>query len=247
VSETTPVSQASNRSAVTITYPSRPVASFSDQVKAIARKDLTAEFRTREVLAVTIPFGAVALLLVPLAVGTDTPLLQRIGTGMFWVVVAVFGVMVGMRRSGSDEGAPADALLLLGSDPAAVMTGHTLATTGLLLVFELLLLPVSIALYQPRIRGWWWLVPLLVLVAIGLGQLATLAGAVTASASVSTALVPLLVIPLAVPLLLAASQSMERLRQGSSIIGWLAVLLSTNLLLAITSVLAARPLRESPQ
>lgn len=230
-----------------LTVEARSVASFKAQVRAIAQKDLISEFRTREVLAVTIPFGAVALLLVPLAIGTDTPLLQRIGTGMFWVVVSVFGVMVGMRRSGSEEGAPADALLLMGSDPAAVMTGHALATTSLLLVFELFLLPVSIALYEPRIRGWWWLAPLLVLVAIGLGQLATLAGAVTASASVSTALVPLLVIPLAVPLLVAASQSMERLRQGSSIIGGLLVLLSTNLVLAITGVLSARPLREAPQ
>ena len=37
-----------------------------------------------------IPFGMVALLVVPMAIGIDTPLLDRIGPGLFWVVLLLF-------------------------------------------------------------------------------------------------------------------------------------------------------------
>nr|MDQ2788504.1 heme exporter protein CcmB [Actinomycetota bacterium] len=64
------------------------------QCVELAGKDLRAEARAGEALLVTVPFGAIGLLLVPLAVGTDTPLLREIGPGLYWVVVLLFGVLV---------------------------------------------------------------------------------------------------------------------------------------------------------
>ena len=44
---------------------------FGHQVRLVARRDLLRERRSGEVVWVTLPFGAIALLLIPLAVGTD--------------------------------------------------------------------------------------------------------------------------------------------------------------------------------
>lgn len=55
---------------------SAPAVTPLTQCLALARKDLRLERRAGEALLVTAPFGATALLLAPLAVGTDTPLLR---------------------------------------------------------------------------------------------------------------------------------------------------------------------------
>lgn len=227
--------------------PTSSSAPFLAQAVAVARKDLRTEMRTGEVATVIVPFGAVALLLIPLAVGTDLPLLERIGTGMYWVIVLLFGVLVSIRRSAAEETAQNDLLLLLGSDPAAVFAGHAVATGILLLAFEVLLGPVAIALYNPEISGWPWFLVLLPLVTAGLAVLGTLAAAVGTSDTASPALVPLLVIPLAIPVLLGASQTVEGLVLDRSIMLWILSLVVMDLVLAVAGVLTARPLQEAGQ
>jgi heme exporter protein B len=217
---------------------------FWRQAREIARKDLRTEIRTGEVFLVTIPFGAVALMLIPLAIGTDAPLLRDIGPGMYWVVILLFGVLVALRQSGVDEGPQLDVLGLLGVDPAARFVGRAGATTLLLLAFELALGPVALALYDPAPKGWGWIAVLIPMVAVGLGLLGTLAATIAASIA-SSALVPLLVAPLSVPILLAAAQTMEGLALGNTIVGWILLLLIMDLLLAVAGVLSARPLQEA--
>ena len=183
-------------------------------------------------------------MLIPLAVGTDTPLLRDIGSGMYWVVVLLFGVLVATRQSGIEGRPQQDLLSLLGIDPAAQFVGRAGATTILLLAFELVLGPVAIALYASQLKGWAWIALLVPLVAIGLGLLGTLAATIAESIA-SSALVPLLVAPLSVPILLAASQTMDGLRFGNTIVGWILLLLTMDLLLAVAGVLSARPLQEA--
>ncbi len=220
---------------------------FWRQVKAVARKEIVAEIRTGEVLLITAPFGAVALLLIPLAIGTDRPLLSRVGPGMYWVVVLIFGIMVALRQSATDGPPQRDLLGLLGIDPVARFTGQAVATLLLLLMFEVLLLPVAGALYDPQISGWGWLamVGLLPMFATGLALLGTLAGWLTANLATGRSLVPLLVAPLAIPLLLSATQALEGLRLRASITGWVLLLLALDLMLGVAGVLSARPLEEA--
>lgn len=218
--------------------------SFWRQAVEIGRKDLRTEFRSGEVLMITVPFGAAALMLIPLAVGTDAPLLSQIGPGMYWSIVMLFGVMVTVRQSAIDGPAQRDLLGLLGVDAAARFVGRGGASALLLLIFEAVLAPVGLALYGTDPSGWWWLLAVLPLVAIGLGLLGTLASAIASSISSST-LVPLIVVPLAVPMLLAATQITEGLRINATILGWLLLLVVMDLLLAVAGVLSARPLQET--
>ena len=224
------------------------MSSFWRQANQIARKDLLIEARAGEVLLVTVPFGAAVLLLLPMAVGTDRPLLSEIGSGLFWAVVLVFGIMVTMRQSSIDTGPQRDLVALLGIDPAASLAGRAAATTVLLLAFEAVLGPLTVVLYQPHSVGnWGWLALSGFLFALGLALLGTLAGSVTAGLGTRHALVPLLVVPLAVPLLLSATQTTEALRTGRSIVGWTLIQVVMILVLAIIGVLTARPLEESLQ
>ena len=218
---------------------------FWHQVFEITRKDLLVEARTAEVLTMTAPFGAVALILIPLAVGTDAPLLSQLGPGLYWTIVLLFGVLIILRKSAVDGPAQRDFVRLLGIDPVARFVGAMVATATLMLVFEILLAPVVLALYNPDVRGWGWLLLILPLVAIGLGLLGTIAGGVTTSLGTRTSLTPLLIVPLSLPLLMGATQAFEGLRLGRGIANWLVLLFAVDLALAVSGVLAARPLEEA--
>ena len=58
-------------------------------------------------------------------------------------------------------------------------------------------------------------------------------------------LTPLLVAPLAMPMLLASSQIVDALRNDESIVVWVLLLLAINLAMSVIGVATARPLEES--
>lgn len=214
------------------------------QCLELAAKDLRLEARAGEALFVTVPFGAVALLLVPMAVGTDTPLLRQLGPGMYWVVVLLFGVLVTVRQSAVDTPAQL-ALLRLAGVPASVrVAGRALANAGVLLAFEAALAPVAFALYDVDLAGWAWWLPLFPLVAVGLGTLGALADALAQGLPGRTMLGPLLVTPLAVPLLLAATQVPAAARYGRAPWPWLVLALTVDLAAVLAVVLTARHIEE---
>jgi len=218
---------------------------FWNQVFTITARDLRRERRSGEVLWVTLPFGAIALLLVPLAVGTDTRTLEAIGLGMFWVIVMLFGVLIAIRQTNTETQPQRDLVALSGIDPAAAYVGRSLASFLLLVVFEVVLVVVTIALYDVPLVGFGWMPLVIVLVAAGLSLLGTLAAGIVSTGRSAAALVPLLVAPLSVPLLISASQTFEALRLGRSTLTWILMMTMVTLLLAVAGVLSARPLQES--
>lgn len=218
---------------------------FWPQATAVAGRDLLRERRRGDVLWITIPFGALALLLVPLAIGTDAVLLREIGPGMYWVIVMLFGVLVAVGKASSETVPQQDASSLLGLDPAAGFVGRAASAALLLLIFELVVGVVAVGLYDISIIGVPWLAATLLIVAIGLALLGTLTGSIVNSTSAGTALVPLLVAPLSVPLLLGATQAYEGLRLGHGILSWVLLMVAVVLVVAIIGVLTARPLQET--
>ena len=218
---------------------------FWRQAMAVARRDLERERHAGEVAWVTIPFGAIALLLVPLAVGINQDVLSRIGTGMLFVVVMLFGVLTAIRRTNIETPPQRDAIALLGIDPVAEFAGKTAASAIVLLVFEVVMGAVAVALYGLDISSWWWMILVLPLTAVGLAELGTISGAIAASVQAGPALVPLLVTPLAIPLLLGATKTVGELEPDGGILSWLVLMAIVVLVLAIVGVLTARPLQET--
>ncbi|MDJ0923672.1 MAG: heme exporter protein CcmB [Acidimicrobiia bacterium] len=218
---------------------------FWQQAFAVARRDLDRERRAGEVTWVMIPFGAIALLLVPLAIGINQDVLSRIGTGMLFVVVLLFGVLTAVRRTSIETPEQRDLIALLGIDPAAEFTGKTMASAFLLLVFQIAMGAVALVLYGLDISGWAWMIVVMPLTAVGLAELGTVSASVAASTNAGPALVPLLVTPLAIPLLLAATQTVESVDREGGNLTWPVLMAVVVLVLAIVGVATARPLQET--
>ncbi|HDH03064.1 MAG TPA: ABC transporter permease [Actinobacteria bacterium] len=214
----------------------------------VIRKDLLAEGRAGEVLRVTIPFGALALLLFPLSINTNFAVLRQIGPGIYWAIVLLFGILVTLRATAADSPQCRDLLLLSGVQPASIFLGRTAAGSVLLLLFELVLAPVMVVFYSPDgIAGWPWLFVLAALVAVGLSTLGTLAATLSIGLRTRSAIAPLLVAPLAAPILLAATETTDLLGSGQGIIRWILLLVAMDLALIIAGMLVAGSLEESMQ
>lgn len=212
----------------------------------LARTNLMLERRVGEALLVTAPFGAVALWITPMAVGTDVPLLREVGPGMYWAVILLFGITVTLRQSAAEEGESFRALTLAGVPVAVRLLGVALASFVLVLLFELSLVPVAIALFDPPLSGWQWMLAMLPAVAFGLALLGAVAqGLLSPAGQVRMTLGPLLTVPLAVPLLLGATQSLEAASLGRSPAPWLLVVVLVDLVLLLTVLFVGHAMEEA--
>lgn len=215
------------------------------QLLRIAHTDLRIEARAAEVLLVVVPAGAVPLVLLPLAIGTDLPLLRRIGPGFYWIVVLLFGLLVTQRSSVRHSPAQRALLLLCGVEPAVRALAHTLANALLLLGLEVVLLPAMVALYDPEPATWPWLAAAMPVIALGLAGLGTFASALSEGLSGQAALAPLLVLPLSVPLLLGATQVLEAVRYDRPPWPWLLLAATMDVVVLLAAVFSAGTLEDS--
>lgn len=220
---------------------------FWAQAVEIARVDLRIERRLGDVLRIILPFAVIALLVFPLAMGVDLSAITQLGPAVFWAIGVLFGMQVALRQAADDRPERRDLYSLLGVDPAARFVGRSMSGSVLMAGFMVVLLVATFVLYSTRLpAGWPGPVLLaLLLTAIGLTELGTLAGEVTAGLRSRTALASLIVAPLAIPLVIGGSQTLESLARDTSILPWLLLLVATDLALAVAGVALARPLEEA--
>lgn len=221
--------------------------SFWGQTLEIARVDLRVERRLGDTLRIVLPFAVVALMVFPLSLGIELAVIRRIGPAVFWSLGILFGMQVALRQSVADTQERRDLHALLGVDPAARFVGRMLSGGVLMLAFLVVLFIAMVLIYGPTLPPGSWSTVLVgtVLFSIGLTELGTLAGEVTAGLRNRTALASLIVAPLALPLVIGASQSLEALSRGAGILPWVLLMLATDLTLAVVGVGLARPLEEA--
>jgi heme exporter protein B len=214
-------------------------------LRTLVGYELRDEARAGEIVTVVLPFGAVALLTIPMAIGIETQLLSRIGPGIFWTIVFLFGIVVTQRQSAISTPALRDTIRLLGIDPAVRFAATALTSALLLLAFEIWVGIITVILYDPVLESWGWMAAILPLAAFGLAMIGTIAGNVAAGLGTRSTIVPLLVVPAAVPILLGAAQATEGLRVGAGILRWVLLLAIVDVVIAVAGVLTAQPLEES--
>lgn len=219
---------------------------FWRQSIAITRRDLLIEGRSRETVAVVVPFAAAAVFVVPFATDALDVRLATLAFPVYWLVGLLFGMQVALRQTAVETIPQRRQLALLGVDPVARFTGRVLSGSLLILVVLAVTAPLVFLFYDPDpIARPAPMIGVLILYAAGLAMLSTLAGDVTAGLATRTSLAPLLVVPVSVPLLMGAAQALESLVRGRTTLPWVLTLVVTDLALAVTGVLTAHALEDS--
>jgi heme exporter protein B len=173
---------------------------------AIARKDALAELRGRQATGSTLFFAALVLLLFGFALGPDAARLSAAAPGLLWLAIVFGGLLTVARlhQLEADDGA-LEQLALYPIDRRAVYAGKALAGTGAMLLLGGVLLPVVAILYGvPLGSAWLPLAATVVLGAIGFAAVGTAYAGLTVRMRAREVMLPLLMLPIVAPLLLAA-------------------------------------------
>jgi heme exporter protein B len=178
-------------------------------------KELRLEFRSRELLSATIIFALVVVVLFSFAFDPTAAESRRYGPGLLWIAFLFAGsLMLNPSFSREQINETLDALRMAPISPFAIVLGKMLANFIFMSVAELILVPVFAVLYNISLAGIVWrLVLVLVLGTIGLTVTGTVFSAVSAHARMRELLLPLLLLPILTPLLIASVESTASLFQ----------------------------------
>lgn len=187
----------------------------------IAGKDLRIEARSRIALGQIAPFAVMVLVLFGFALEADSKTLRSFTAGLFWVTV-LFATILTIQRAFSIESTNdnREALRLSGIDPMALFLGKALAIALQLLALEVLLLLGVLVLYQATVDDWLLLVTTALLATVGLAGAGTLYGVLAASLRVRDTLLPMLLLPVLAPVLIAATRAFDDALGAVAVNGW---------------------------
>ena len=181
----------------------------------VAGKDLKIELRSRVTTNQVAPFAVLVLVLFAFALDPDRGVLVRAAAGLFWIAV-LFSALLAVQRSHGLEAADGnrDALRLSGLDPAGIFLGKAGAVALQLLVLEVILGVGIVVLYGVDLDGFGTLAATAGVATVGLAAAGTLYGVLAAGLRVRETLLPLLLLPVVAPVLVAATRASETALTG---------------------------------
>jgi len=177
---------------------------YVEQVAAIVRKDLLIELRTREASTAMVVFAIMAVVMFNFALRLRVDSLRPLVPGILWVTL-VFAGTLGLSRSMSAEQTNQcmDGLLLGPCDHSAIFVGKAVANAVFMLIVALIVVPVMAVLFDESLiqSG----VALTVVIGVvGYAGAGTLIAAMAASTRAREVFLPILLFPLALPLVVAS-------------------------------------------
>jgi heme exporter protein B len=205
------------------------IRAYLSAIGAIVRKDIMAEFRSRELLGAMLVFSLLVILIFNFALELDIRTRETIATGVLWVTFAFAGTL-GLNRSMAMEKDRncLDGLLLAPVDRSALYFGKVIGNLIFMLIVEAIVLPVFSVLYNQNL-----FIPGLMLVvllgSIGYIAVGTLLSAMAVQARTRDVLLPILLFPVTIPVLLAAVKASNGYLLGlemSEIQPWLSLLIT---------------------
>ena len=195
--------------------------SLLSNTSALLGKELRTEFRSRELLTTTVVFVLMVIVLFSFTFETSSES-RRFGPGLLWLAFLFAASLMlqpcFLREQTNDT---LSALRLSVDDPFAIFLGKLIANTCFLLLTELLLLPIFAVLYNvPILPVLGWLVLILFLGSLGVSIAGTALSAVSAQARMRELLLPLLLLPLLTPVLVASTQVTAALLDPAPYVEW---------------------------
>jgi heme exporter protein B len=172
-------------------------------------KEVRTEFRSRELLTTTVVFIVMVVVLFSFTFDPTSSESRRFGPGLLWLAFLFAASLMlqpcFLREQTNDT---LSALRLSVSDPFAIFLAKLIANTLFLFLTEVLMLPVFAVLYNVHLLA---VTPQLALVlflgSLGVAIPGTAFSAISAQARLRELLLPLLLLPLLTPVLIASTEA----------------------------------------
>ena len=172
--------------------------SYLADVAALTKKDLRIELRARDTLPAMLLFVLSTLVVFHFALPAGTG--DEAAYGLLWVAI-VFTALLGLARAwvAEQEHGVLDGLVLAPCDRSTIWLGKTLATLAFVLGVQVVAVPAFVVFFAPldatALAG-------VVLADLGICAVGSLMAAMAAAGRSREVLLPLLVLPLAIPLVI---------------------------------------------
>lgn len=186
---------------------------------ALIWKDLIIEVRTRELLTSMSLVAFLALVILSLAFEPSPAMAVDAAPGLLWVTVA-FTAALGLARSHAleQERQAFQGLLLTPVSRSLLFLGKFSANLLFVVMLQLIVVIAFAALFTPEVgRRALWLVPPLVLGAVGFTAIGTLLGAMTATTRLREVLLPILLLPVVLPVIILSLAGLNAAIDGRAI------------------------------
>ncbi|MBP2241493.1 heme exporter protein B [Cytobacillus eiseniae] len=201
----------------------------------IAGKDLRNEWKSKQTIGMMIIFSSLVILIFSFAFDPTNNTVKAIIPGLIWVIT-IFAGLLGLNRSfiAENENDSLTGLKVAPIDPSSIFLGKVLTNLVLVTTVQIISIPMLFLLFDYRFHGQiiWFL--LIVLIAtIGFIVIGTFLAALAANAKNSEMLLPVLLLPLLSPLMIAAVQATRIVLEQEGIadaISWLQLMVGYDLL-----------------
>lgn len=213
------------------------------RVRAIARKDLTAELRAKAGFNSVASLGVTILVLLGLALGPDSEALRNAAVGAVWIAALFAGVLAFNRSFQVElESGALEPLLQYPGPRWTILAGKLLGNCAFLTLMVAIVAVVGVVLFGVRIPDRWpSLLGVLALGVIGLVVLGTFYASIASRSRAREVLLPLLLFPMLVPVLLAATTASKALL-GADLMhesgAWIRLLAAYDLIFLVATFLA---------
>ena len=208
---------------------------FARQVLVLFSKDLLVEARTKDALMAMVVFALLVLVTFNFALDLRGELVSIVGPGVLWVTV-IFASVLGLGRTFASEREQGtlDGLLAAPLAPGALFCAKLLTNVVFVGAVQLVTVPVFAVLFGVSISP----LPVLLILflgTLGLAAVGTLFAAVSSQTRAREVMLPVLMLPVAVPVVIGVVQALGRTmgNEAARDMPWL------NLLIAFDAIYVA--------
>jgi heme exporter protein B len=211
-------------------------------ILTLAWKDIISEFRSRETISSMLIFCLIVVVIFNFMFEPGSTLVREMVPGILWVAITFAGIL-GLNRSfiyEVDQGCLLG-LLLCPVDHYMLYLGKMLGNFFFMIVMEIIIIPLMIILFNLNIMN--IILPLALIIflgTLGFAAVGTLLSAISVNTRAREILLPILLFPIAIPVLLAAVKATGSLiNEGTfaSAQSWVKILTGFDIIFLVLSSL----------
>ncbi len=188
---------------------------YFEAIYAIVRKDIIMEIRSKESVNAMLVFALLMTVVFSFIFEPGSQYKREVVGGIFWMSV-VFAGTLGLGKSMVSEvqGGNIDAMMLAPIDRSAIFFGKFISNLLLLLFMEAILTPLFAVFYSINIVTSPKVILIMFLASYGYALLGTLFSVISVRTKAREVMLPLLLLPIMIPIILAAIMATNVFLQG---------------------------------
>ncbi len=215
---------------------------FLGKLGAIVWKDLTTEFRSKEMILSMSLFAFLVLIIFGFAFETGFRKVEGLIPGILWVAFVFAGLMGLSRSFGSErDGGTLPGLRLCPVSPWGIYLAKMIGTFIFMAIMEFFSLILLMVLYNQNLLPFLFPLGLIIFLGtLGFSTIGTIFSAMSSTTKAKDVMLSILVFPISVPLIIASVKATGTILNGESlqaITSWLKILVAFDLVFLLLAYL----------